>query len=119
VPGQLGHERADDGAVAGEDRLDRDRTVVDPLHHLDLVADDVAPMPLPTGLVVDEEGGLARVAVGRLHDEVGAEASTSGRLEQLVVFLDGHQHIRHARRADLVAQPGGDELGVQLLPELR
>ena len=42
MPGQLGHERADDGAIAGEDCLHRDRTVVDPLHHLDLVADDVA-----------------------------------------------------------------------------
>src|SRR5215203_2369356 len=76
MPGQLRHERTDDGAVAGEYRLDRDRAVVDSLHHLDLVADQVALVSLPAGLIVDEERGLAGVAVRRLDDQVRPEAGS-------------------------------------------
>ena len=67
VAGEVGHERSDDGAVTGDARLHGGGLVVDPLHHLQLLADDVLGVVVPVLLGLDEEGGLARVAVGCLH----------------------------------------------------
>ena len=73
IAGEVGHERADDGAVRGDAGLDGGRLVVDALHHLELLVDDVLGDGVEVRLRLDEERGLAGVAVRRLHDQVGAE----------------------------------------------
>ena len=74
MAGEVGHQRADDRAVAREHGLDRRGAVVDPLHDLELLVGHVLGVLVPVALPADEERGLAGVAVGRLHDEVVAEA---------------------------------------------
>ena len=117
VADQLGHERADDRAAPSEHRLDRHRAVVDAAHHLDLLADDVGAVLAPVGLRRDEERGLAGVAVWRLDDEFVTETGLFGHASQARPVVDAGQHVRHAWRAGLVAQLGGDDLGVQVLAQ--
>ena len=74
---------------------------------------------LPAGLVVDEEGGLAGVAVRRLDHQVGAKPGRRSTADQVLVVLDGGEDVGHAGRADVVAEPGRDELRVQVLAQLR
>ena len=47
VAGEVGHQRPDDGAVAGQHRLDRRRAVVDPLHDLQLLVGHVVRVAVP------------------------------------------------------------------------
>ena len=77
MAGEVGHQRADHGAVAGEHGLDRGGAVVDPLHDLELLVAHVARVAVPVGLRLDEERRLAGVAVRGLDDEVVAEAGDS------------------------------------------
>ena len=120
VAGDVGHDRSDQRAVPGQHGLDRHRPAVDPLHDLELDAGELvlAGRGVPTVTVGDEEGGLARVTPWQLHDQVVAEPGRVRGLEQLVVALDGAQHVGHARHPGLVAHPGGDQLGVHPVPQL-
>ena len=117
VAGQVGHERADDRAVPGDAGLHRRGLVVDALHHLELLADDVRGVGVPVASGGDEEGRLARVAVGRLHDQVVAEAGRRRERGERGVAVRPAEHVRDRRRARLVAQLGGDDLGVQPAPQ--
>ena len=74
---------------------------------------------LPVRLGRDEERGLARVAVRRLEHQVGAQPGRLGRAATSSSQSLDRASGRSARwRADLVAEPGGDELGVQVLAQL-
>ena len=119
VPDQFRHEGPDDGAAPGQDRLDGHRPVVDPAHHLDLLADDIGAVLAPVGLRRDEEGGLSRVAIRRLNDEFITEACLFGDGPKSGPAVDPGEHVRHAGCASLVAQLGGDDLGVQMLTQTR
>ncbi len=111
VAGEVAHDRADDGAVAGDYALDGRRAAVDPLHHLQLLADEVAGGGDEVALATDEERGLAGVAVRGLHDQVGPELAS--QRQQLLVGRRAAHPVRHRRHAGLVAELGGDDLGVQ------
>ena len=118
VAGQVGHQRPDHGAVAGDARLDRDRLGLDPAHHLELLVGHLAGVGVPVALAADEERRLARVAVRGLHDQVVAEPRGGRELEQLVVARRPPEHVRDARDARLLAQLRGDDLRVEPVAEL-
>ena len=104
-PGELGHQRSDERAVTRDHALDRELARLDPLHDLDLLADDLLLVLLPVALGRDEERRLPGVAVRRLHDEVVAEPGDRRELEQPAVVGAAAHRVRHARHAGLVAQP--------------
>ena len=120
VAGDVVHQRPDERAVPGQHRLDGDRAVVDPAHHLEVLARQrlLRGAGRPVRLVPDEKGGLPRVAVGHLHDQVVAQPGPLREGRQLLVGRRPAQHVRHARHAGLVAEPGRDDLGVEAVPEL-
>ncbi len=86
---------------------------VDPLHHLDVVPDDLLLLRLPIALVGDEERRLPGVAVRRLHHEVVAEPRGARELHQRGVVVRATHGVRHARHARLVAELRRDDLRVQ------
>jgi hypothetical protein len=99
--------------VPGDAGLYRRGLVVDALHHLELLAVDVGGVIVPVPFGFDEERGLAGVAVGRLHHQVVAEAGLVRQRGQRGVGVGVAEHVRHRGRARLVAELGGDDLGVQ------
>ena len=118
VAGQVGHQRTDHGAVAGDARLDRDRPRVDPPHHLELLVGHLAGVRVPVPLASDEERGLAGVAVRGLDHQVVAEPRGGRELEQFVVARRSPEHVRDARDARLLAQLRRDDLRVEPVAEL-
>ncbi len=114
IAGQIGHERPHDGAVAGVDGLHGRGPVVDPLHDLELFADHVLGVALPVALLLDEEGRLARIAVRRLHDQVGAQSRVGGELGQLVVAVGPSDDVGHRGCPRLFAEASRHDLGVQV-----
>ncbi|EMQ99300.1 hypothetical protein ADIAG_01293 [Paeniglutamicibacter gangotriensis Lz1y] len=113
MTGEFGEERADHGAGAGQYRLDGHRQVVDPAHHLDVLADDVCAVGVPVGFVVDEEGAFARVPVGGLDHQFVAEPGRVGLAAQRAPVTAAGQHVWHRGDPGLVAQTGGDDLRIQ------
>src|SRR6185369_15952684 len=90
--GELGHQRTDQRAVARDHTFDRELARLDPLHHLDVVIDDLPRVRTPFALGRDEERRLTRVAVRGLHDQVVAKTRVRGELEQrLVVRPTAHR----------------------------
>ena len=73
IPDQRGHVRPDQRAVARDHGLDAHLQRRDPAHHLELLVVQVGGVAVPVRLRADEERGLARVAVGRLHDQIVAQ----------------------------------------------
>lgn len=113
MTGEFGEERADQRAGAGEHRLDCHRQVVDPVHHLDVRADDLRTVLIPAGFFVDEVGGLARVPVRGLDDQFVAEPGRVGLAAQRAPVAAAGQHVWHRGDPGLVAQTGGDDLRIQ------
>ncbi len=116
-PRELGHERADQRPVAGDDALDRKLLGVDPPHDLEVLALQLVGVALPVGGCRDEERRLARVAVRRLDDEVRAEAGSRREPPELGVGPRPAEHIRHRRHAGLVAEPGRHDLAVEAVAQ--
>ena len=119
VPDEFGHERADQRAVPGQHRLDRDATVVDPLHDLLLLADDVVGVLVPVLLLVRKKVVLPLSPYGvcsttSVPSPAAVVSCTSSSQE-----FDRRQDVRHAGCAGLVAEPGGDDLGIQVLAQRR
>ena len=71
--GDVGHDRADQRAVAGGAALDRARHVVDVAHDLEFFVGHAVGVLVPVGLGPDEEGGAPGIAVGRLHHQMVAQ----------------------------------------------
>jgi hypothetical protein len=99
--------------VPGDAGLDRRGLVVDALHHLEFLAHDVRGELVPVRLGLDEERGLARVAVGRLHDQVRAQGGALRQCGERGVGVREAEHVRHRGGTRLVAELGGDDLGVE------
>ena len=114
VAGQVGHERSHDRAMPGVDGLHGDGAVIDPLHDLQFLADHVLAVAVPLGFGGDEEGCFARVPVGCLDNQIRAQAGLCGKFVQLRVAVGAAQDVGHRGRAGLLAEAGGDDLGVQV-----
>ena len=116
--GDVGLQRPDQRAMARRHRLDRARQMVDPPHHLELFLGEHFLVLLPVGLRLDEEGGAAGIAIGRLHHQVVAQLGLGGELHQLVVGLCLAERIGRALDAGLVAELRGDDLRIDMLAQL-
>ena len=87
----------DDRAVPGDARLHRRGLVVDPLHHLELLAAQVGRAGIPVRFGGDEERRLARVPVRRLHHQVAAQPGSRGQRGELGVAAGLAEHRRAGR----------------------
>ena len=120
VPGDVGHQRADERAVPREHGLDRERTAVDALHHLQLDAGQLVlrgrPGPM-TRAELMKNVVLPESPHGSCTTRSVPSPPWAARSSRLVVVGDAPQHVRHARDARLVAQPRGHQLGVEPVPQ--
>ena len=113
---QLRHQRPHDGAGPRGAALDRRLAAVDALHDLQLaLGGDLGFVALPVRLGGDEEGGMARIAEGRLDHEILAQML--GRLAQLGIAVDRGEHIGDRWHARLVADPHGLDLVVEAVAQ--
>src|SRR5450755_1326018 len=98
VAREVDHERPDDRPVPSQYGFYRHGFVVDPLHHLRLLADNAVGVGGPVWFRGDKEGGLPGVAVRSLHDEVGAEFRIGCGTDQRVPRVDLCEQDRKSTR---------------------
>ena len=104
--------------MAGGAALDRTRHVVDVAHHLEILVHDPVGVLVPIRLGPDEERGPPGIAVGRLHHQVVAQIVGRGEGAQLGEARGAAERVRHAGHAGIVAELGGDDLGIDVGAQL-
>ena len=115
----VGLHRPHQSAVAGCNRLDGARQMVDAAHYLELFLRRHVGVLVPVGFRLDEEGGPARIAVRSLDHQVLAQLGGARELHQFTEGFGAAHGVGSALDARLVAELGGGDLRIDVLPELR
>src|SRR5262249_4013069 len=117
-PGDIQLHRTNERAVTRGNSFQRARKVIDPAHHLQFLAGDLIRPFLPIFLGLDEERRAARISVWKLHNEVCAELVIGRKLLEARPARCLADDVGNARYAGVVAELGGDDLGIDIPPEL-
>jgi hypothetical protein len=104
--------------MAGRDRLDGTRQVVDAPHDLELFADKLLVVLPPIGFGLDEKGRPAGIAIRRLHHQISSEPGLVSELQKLVISLCFPECIWRTLDAGLITELGSDDLRIDVLAQL-